>query len=144
MRVFLTKFLLVLAFAAGLSAHASAQSGIVRTLQLDGGFDPAAAGAIDPSDADLAANLWRGADRADMARLIAGLPARLQSATLADLARRTLAVAAKPPEGAKTALQGSLKPAQKRCWQLVRRTLRPACSPAFQNPAAARRRMNCC
>ncbi|MBT6313992.1 MAG: hypothetical protein HOJ21_12375, partial [Alphaproteobacteria bacterium] len=103
MRVFLTKFLLVLAFAAGLSAHASAQSGIVRTLQLDGGFDPAAAGAIDPSDADLAANLWRGADRADMARLIAGLPARIRSATLADLARRTLAVAAKPPDGAKTA-----------------------------------------
>ena len=103
MRVFLTKFLLVLAFATGLSAHASAQSGIVRTLQLDGGFDPAAVGAIDPSDAELAANLWRGADRADMARLIAGLPARIQSATLADLARRTLAVAAKPPEGAKTA-----------------------------------------
>ena len=103
MRVFLTKFLLILAFAAGFSAHASAQSGIVRTLQLDGGFDPAAAGAIDPSDADLTSNLWRGADRADMARLIAGLPSRIKSATLADLARRTLAVAAKPPDGATTA-----------------------------------------
>ena len=103
MRVFLTKVLLVLAFSAGLSAHATAQSGIVRTLQLDGGFDPAAAGAIDPSDADLAADLWRGADRADMARLIASLPVRIQSATLADLARRTLAVAAKPPSGAEIA-----------------------------------------
>lgn len=103
MRVFLTKLLLILAFTAGLSAHVMAQGGVVRTLQLDDGFDPAAAGAIDPSDADLAANLWRGADRADMARLIAGLPTRIQSATLADLARRTLAVAAKPPAGAETA-----------------------------------------
>ncbi len=103
MRVFLTKVLLVLAFSAGLSAHATAQTSIVRTHQLDVGFDPAAAGAIDPSDADLAADLWRGADRADMARLIASLPVRIQSATLADLARRTLAVAAKPPSGAEIA-----------------------------------------
>jgi hypothetical protein len=103
MRASLTKLLLAATLAAGVSASAFAQSGIVRTIPLDSGFDPAAAGAIDPSSAELSADLWRGSDRADMARLIAGLPARIQSATLADLARRTLAVAATPPEGAKTA-----------------------------------------
>lgn len=81
------------------SAAAAAQ-GAVTTLSLDSDMDPAAAGALDPAGARLPADLWRGADRAEIARLAANLPRRPSSPALRDLVRRTLAVAAMPPKGA--------------------------------------------
>lgn len=88
---------------AGLSSHAMARGGAVQTLTLGDSFDPAAVGALDPGNADLSPALWQGADRAEMSRLIAGLPSRISSPTLADLARRALAIAAAPPQGPRIA-----------------------------------------
>jgi len=89
-----------LAFA---SLEARAAGGVVETLTLDQGIDPAAAGALDPGDARLPTDLWAGSDRAEVARLVTGLPAGYASPTVADLARRVLAVAAPPPKGAAVA-----------------------------------------
>lgn len=108
MRASQTKALFAASFLAAvylcaLGSHAMAQSGIVRTIPLDSEFDPAAAGALDPSAAEISADLWQGSDRAEISRLIAALPARITSPTLATLARRVLAVAANPPRGASVA-----------------------------------------
>ncbi|MEQ9123668.1 MAG: hypothetical protein RIM80_14030, partial [Alphaproteobacteria bacterium] len=55
--------LLALGLAAAAPAIAYAQSR-VQTLDLASGIDPAAAGAIDPSAAELPASLWSGSARA--------------------------------------------------------------------------------
>ncbi|MGZ0187199.1 MAG: hypothetical protein ACKVH0_04205 [Alphaproteobacteria bacterium] len=99
MNVFQTSATAV-ALAAFLTAGTATAQGVVKTLSLDSGIDPAAAGALDPGAAALPSNLWQGADRAEVARLIVALPARVTSPTLADLARRVLAVASTPPRGA--------------------------------------------
>ena len=99
MNVFRTSAL-AFALAGFLAAGTAAAQGIVKTLSLDSGIDPAAAGALDPGAAALPSSLWQRSERAEVARLIATLPARVTSPTLADLARRVLAVASTPPEGA--------------------------------------------
>lgn len=90
--------LLALGLAAAAPAIAYAQSR-VQTLDLASGIDPAAAGAIDPSAAELPASLWSGSARAEVSGLVRDLPPRLKSPALHDLVRRVLAVGAPPPPG---------------------------------------------
>jgi len=90
--------LLALGLAAAAPAAVFAQGG-VQTLTLSDSIDAAAAGAIDPSSAELPASLWSGSARAEVSALVRDLPPRISSPTLHDLVRRVLAVGAPPPPG---------------------------------------------
>ncbi|MFN4090880.1 MAG: hypothetical protein ACK4QW_17810 [Alphaproteobacteria bacterium] len=66
-------------------------------------LDPAAVGVGREPDRDVAgdlgADLWAGTRRADVARLLQAVPARIEAPTLNRLVRRVLLTAAAPPDG---------------------------------------------